>query len=64
MVVFDDWAKMMNAWRFLKTRAETDEVGGVELVRARDSFARAWAGVRCAEMVFKIKGYLANYPFP
>lgn len=62
-VVFDDWAKMMNAWRFLKTRAETDEVGGVELVRARDSFARAWAGVRCAEMVFKIKGYLATIRF-
>ena len=62
-VDFDDWEKMVNAWRFLKNRVESNELGCVELVRVRDLFAVAHAGARCAEMVFKVNNYLATIRF-
>ena len=62
-VLFDDWEKMLNAWCFLKTRAEYHELREVEIVRTRDSFASAQAGVRCAEMVVKMDHYLATIRF-
>ena len=62
-VLFDDWEKMLSAWCFLKTRAEYDELREIEIVRTRDSFASVQAGVRCAEMVIKINGYLATIRF-
>ena len=62
-VLFGDWEKMLSAWCFLKTRAEYDELREIEIVRTRDSFASAQAGVRCAEMVVKINHYLATIRF-
>ena len=62
-ITFDEWEKMLSAWHFLKTRAEGDELQGVELVRTRDSFALAHAGVRCAELVVKINNYFATIRF-
>ena len=62
-VLFDDWEKMLSAWCFLQTRAEHDELGEMEIVRTRDSFASVQAGVRCAEMVVKINHYLATIRF-
>ena len=62
-VLFDDWEKMLNAWCFLKTRAKYHELREIEIVRTRDSFASAQAGVRCAEMVVKINHYLATIRF-
>ena len=61
-VDFNDWEKMVTAWRFLKNRAESHELGCVELVRVRDSFALAH-GVRCAEMVVKVNDYFATIRF-
>ena len=62
-VIFDDWERMLSAWCFLKTRAEYDELREIKIVRTRDSFASAHAGVRCAEMVVKINHYLATIRF-
>ena len=62
-VTFEDWEKMLSAWHFLKTRAESDELQGVELVRTRDSFALAHTGVRCAELGVKINKYFAKIRF-
>ena len=62
-VTFEDWEKMLSAWHFLKTRAESDELHGVELVRTRDSFALAHTGVRCAELGVKINNYFATIRF-
>ena len=62
-VDFDDWEKMVNAWRFLKNRIEGHELGCVEMVRVRDLFAVAHAGARCAEMVLKVNDYLATLRF-
>eukprot|EP00438_Fugacium_kawagutii_P017245 Skav220997 [mRNA] locus=scaffold2318:23656:30497:+ [translate_table: standard] len=62
-VDFDDWEKMVNAWRFLKSRVDSNDLGCIELVRIRDSFALAHAGVRCAEMVVKINNYMAAIRF-
>ena len=62
-VLFDDWEKMLNAWCFLKTRAEYDELREIEIVRTRDSFASVHAGVRCAVMVVKINHHLGTIRF-
>ena len=62
-ISFDDWESMVSAWRFLKTRVEGDELGGMELVGVRDCFALAHAGVRCAEMIFNINGYFVTIRF-
>jgi len=62
-IMFDDWEKMVSAWCFLKTRAGCDDLAGIEMVCARDSFAFAQAGIRCAEMIFKINNYLATIRF-
>ena len=62
-VHFDDWESMVNAWCFLKHRVENHELGGIELLRMRDSFALAHTGVRCAEMVFKVNDYFATVRF-
>eukprot|EP00435_Cladocopium_sp_Y103_P072883 s288_g41.t1 len=59
-VLFDDWEKMLSAWCFLETRVEHAELREIEIVRTRDSFASAQAGVRCAEMVVKINQYFAT----
>ena len=62
-VVFEDWEEMLSAWCFLKTRAESQDLGGVELVRTRDFFALAHTGIRSAEMVFRINNYFATIRF-
>ena len=62
-VVFEDWEEMLSAWCFLKTRAESHDLGGVELVRTRDFFALAHTGIRSAEMVFRINNYFATIRF-
>ena len=62
-VVFEDWEEMLSAWCFLKTRAESHDLGGVELVRTRDFFALAYTGIRSAEMVFRINNYFATIRF-
>ena len=62
-VTFDDWHSMVQAWSFLKTRVETDELSGIQIVHARDLFAVAQADLRCAELVFDINGYLATIRF-
>ena len=62
-VVFEDWEEMLSAWCFLKTRSESHDLGGVELVRTRDFFALAHSGVRSAEMVFRINNYFATIRF-
>ena len=62
-VVFEDWEEMLSAWCFLKTRSDSHDLGGVELVRTRDFFALAHIGVRSAEMVFRINNYFATIRF-
>ncbi|CAJ1355858.1 unnamed protein product [Effrenium voratum] len=61
-VTFDGLESMARAWQFLRARVQ-NEVGGVEVVSVRDSFAVLETGHRCAQIVVGIDGYFATVFF-